>query len=97
MNDTPETDAVAVKNIYGVMSEVDVDFARKLERDLNIERKIAQKACLEIARLERERDEAREQNAMLRNVAELLLVGELKSDDFRKIRIELDQLMEGAK
>jgi hypothetical protein len=47
--------------------------------------------------LERERDEAREQNAMLRNVAELLLVGELKSDDFRKIRIELDQLMEGAK
>jgi len=29
---------------------------KELERELNIEKKIAQKACLEIARLERERD-----------------------------------------
>jgi phage shock protein A len=30
---TPETDAAAVKNIYGVASEVDVDFARRLEHE----------------------------------------------------------------
>lgn len=30
---TPETDAVAEKNIYGVACKVDVDFARKLERE----------------------------------------------------------------
>jgi len=34
-------------------------------RELNIEKKIAQKACLKIARLERQRDEARERNAKL--------------------------------
>ena len=33
MSDTPETDAIAVKNIYGVLSEVDIEFARKLERE----------------------------------------------------------------
>lgn len=32
---TPETDAVAEKNIYGVACKVDVDFARKLERERN--------------------------------------------------------------
>ncbi len=30
---TPETDATAEKNIYGVACKVDVDFARKLERE----------------------------------------------------------------
>jgi hypothetical protein len=30
---TPETDAVAEKNIYGVACKVDVDVARKLERE----------------------------------------------------------------
>lgn len=30
---TPETDAVAEKNIYGVACKVDVDFTRKLERE----------------------------------------------------------------
>ena len=30
---TPETDAVAEKNIYGVACKVDVDFARKLEQE----------------------------------------------------------------
>jgi hypothetical protein len=30
---TPETDAIAVENIYGVASEVDVEFARRLERE----------------------------------------------------------------
>lgn len=43
---TPETDAVAEKNIYGVACKVDVDFARKLER---------------------ERDEAREEIEALRH------------------------------
>lgn len=33
MSETPETDAVAEKNIYGVACKVDVDFARKLERE----------------------------------------------------------------
>jgi len=44
---TPETDAVAEKNIYGVACKVDVDFARKLER---------------------ERDEAREEVSSIRNM-----------------------------
>jgi C4-type Zn-finger protein len=38
MSDTPETDAAAIKNIYGVASEVGVDFARKLERERDEER-----------------------------------------------------------
>jgi hypothetical protein len=41
MSDTPETDAVAVKNIYGVASEVEVDFARKLERERDEARELA--------------------------------------------------------
>ncbi len=75
---TPETDAAAVKNIYGVASEVDVDFARRLEH---------------------ERDEARDQNAKLRKIAERAIVP-LECDGVpygAKLRAELDQLKEGAK
>ena len=43
---TPETDAVAEKNIYGVACKVDVDFARKLERERD-EAREALKKCRE--------------------------------------------------
>lgn len=38
---TPETDATAEKNIYGVACKVDVDFARKLERERDEAREAA--------------------------------------------------------
>jgi hypothetical protein len=47
-----------------------------------------------------DRDEAREQNAKLRDIAERLFaagVGRMKTDDWRTLRAELDQLKEGAK
>lgn len=56
------------------------------------------KECCE--RLERERDEALEQNAKLRDIAERLFaagVGRMKTDDWRTLRAELDQLKEGGK
>ena len=72
---TPETDAVAEKNIYGVACKVDVDFARKLERqrdELQDALEHAQmtigsivspsdKATLELIKVTKERDEARAQ------------------------------------
>lgn len=71
---TPETDAVAEKNIYGVACKVDVDFARKLERErdeLQDALEHAQmtigsivspsdKATLELIKVTKERDEARD-------------------------------------
>jgi DNA repair exonuclease SbcCD ATPase subunit len=51
-------------------------------------------------RFERERDEAREQNAKLRDIAERLFaagVGRMKTDDWRTLRAELDKIKEGAK
>jgi uncharacterized coiled-coil DUF342 family protein len=58
MSDTPETDAVAVKNIYGVASEVEVDFARKLERERD-------EARGELARLAGKLDAMHEANKKL--------------------------------
>ena len=53
-------------------------------------------------RLERERDEAREQNAKLRDIAERAVAGleakyKLHSGIQLGIRVELDQLKEGGK
>lgn len=60
---TPETNAIAVKNIYGVLSEVDVEFARKLERERDEAREqyddLATEHVLAINRICNERDEAR--------------------------------------
>jgi len=58
------------------------------------------KACQGWAQAERERGEAREQNAKLRDIAERLfaaVVGRMKANDWRTFRAELDQLKEGAK
>ena len=80
---TPETDAVAEKNIYGVACKVDVDFARKLERqrdELQDALEHAQmtigsivspsdKATLELIKVTKERDEAREIAQQLINIA----------------------------
>lgn len=41
MSDTPETDAAAERNIYGVPCKVDVEFSRKLERERDEARAIA--------------------------------------------------------
>jgi chromosome segregation ATPase len=96
---TPETDSVAEKNIYGVACSVDVDFARKLERERDEARADAAqladrlsglelRTTEELARLERERnewsamcgrykqerDEVREQNAKLREIADAFAV-----------------------
>ena len=48
----------------------------------------------------RERDEAREQNAKLSDIAERIFaagVGRMKTDDWRTLRAEFDQLKEGTK
>ncbi len=48
----------------------------------------------------RERDEAKEQNAKLRDIAERIFaagVGRMKTDDWRTLRAEFDQLKEGGK
>jgi hypothetical protein len=68
-------------------------------RELNIEKKIAQKACLEIARLERQRDEAREQNAKLRDVAvraitAVALWAGSRTNSASELRAELEHLNE---
>jgi hypothetical protein len=47
---TPETDAVAEKNIYGVACKVDVDFARKLERERDEARAVADELASVAAR-----------------------------------------------
>ena len=60
---TPETDAVAEKNIYGVACKVDVDFARKLERERDEAREqydtLATEHMLVVNKLCNERDQAR--------------------------------------
>jgi hypothetical protein len=56
-NDTPETDAVAIKNIYGVASEVDVDFARKLERERDEARESNLGLATELTAITAQRDE----------------------------------------
>jgi hypothetical protein len=48
----------------------------------------------------RQLDEAREQNAKLRDIAERLFragVGRIKTDDWRTLRAEINKLKEGAK
>ena len=75
----------------------------KAIRELNIEKKIAQKACLRIARLERVCDEAREQNAKLQDIAERAIDYLNQSyrngfeDEANELRAELDQIKENGK
>jgi hypothetical protein len=68
-------------------------------RELNIEKKIAQKVCLEITRLERQRDEAREQNAKLRDIAERAIIAVAlwagsRTNSASELRAELEHLKE---
>jgi hypothetical protein len=64
----------------------------KAIRELNIEKKIAQKACLEIARLERQRDEAMQQNARLRDITEWAVDNIFHKCTEDLIRAELEEL-----
>jgi uncharacterized coiled-coil DUF342 family protein len=114
---TPETDAVAEKNIYGVACKVDVDFARKLERErdeLQDALEHAQmtigsivspsdKATLELIKVTKERDEAREQIKELIYIAEraiALAEIDFENDKFgvvSELRDGVERLKEGAK
>ena len=90
MIDTPETDALRERFLTAGEWPDLFAHARRLERERDEAREKAQQWERISIRLDNERTK-------LRDIAELLLVGELKSDDFRKIRAELDQLKEDAK
>lgn len=111
MSETPETDDQQTINAiddngYQVPC-VDIDFARKLERERD---EAQERECAAIESWQEEHQmalregqrvvEAREQNAKLRDIAERLfaaVVGRMKANDWRAFRAELDQLKEGAK
>ncbi len=94
MSDTPETDAETMQDEW---DHVDTDFGPFAPSTM---------VSAEFAReLERERDEAREQNAKLRDIAERAIerierenwgITEV-ADFWKQLRAELDQLKEGAK
>lgn len=98
---TLETDKFFLRN--GYPTEVDTSKAMLLckkleqERDWAIEKYKLLESCFK--RAERERDEARDQNAKLRKIAERAIVP-LECDGVpygAKLRLELDQLKEGGK
>jgi len=68
----------------------------RLERELNIEKEIAQKACLEIERL---RDIAERAVKNIREARNLSVIGDWREIDIiqERLRAELDKLKEGAK
>jgi hypothetical protein len=78
----------------GAKAEIERDEERKITEKLRKERFEARKLALAF---HEDQTQLLMENAKLRDIAELLLVGELKSDDLRKIRAELDQLKEGGK
>jgi hypothetical protein len=110
---TPETDCES--GFFDMETAVGAAFARRLERERNEAREKIKQQKLEIVRLNgatshaggtplkialRERDEAREQNAKLREIAERA-IEEMESGDpvgtSDVYRAELNQLKEGAK
>jgi hypothetical protein len=91
MSGTPETDAETMQDEW---DHVDTDFG-PFEPTTTVSADFART-------LERERDEARERNAKLRDIAERAVAGleakyKLHSGIQLGIRAELDQLTEGGK
>lgn len=107
MSDTPETDACK----SAARGESIFDLCEKLERERDETHSILEQvtdrleqATIELIKLQSQRDEAREQNAKLRDIAERAIGGlEFKyklhcgADIQLGIRAELKQLKEGAK
>jgi hypothetical protein len=109
---TPETDALdcelhnprVLSDRYSEMME----HAQKLERELDKVRhklELCMAANSDVARIAKERDEAREQNAKLREIAEMAIEKieqenrgiRQVSESWKQIRSELDQIKEEAK
>ena len=104
MTDTPETDSMAYTPVLG-LDTVSAHFARRLERERDEalhKLELCMAANSDVARIARERDEARGQNAKLRDIAEraitaVALWAGSRTNSASKLRAELDQLKEGAK
>jgi len=104
MNDTPETDAgwACFKGYMEPLQDVQ-HLSRKLERERDEARhklELCMAANSDVARIAKERDEAREQNAKLRDIAERA-IEEMEGGDpvgtSDAYRAELDKIKEGAK
>jgi hypothetical protein len=93
---TPETDEAQ----FGT-GRVSVGFARKIERERDEARQkydnLAAEHMLVVNKICGERDEAREENATLRDIAEMAIEYVGHTAVQKKLRSELDQLKEGAK
>jgi len=69
MSDTPETDAAAERNIYGVTCKVDVEFSRKLERERN---SLQDQRDFAMGEIERLRKEAAQKDRLLAEMREAI-------------------------
>ena len=93
MNDTPETDTAISDGVEMLTNQSD---------SVALYQKLCDAVC-EIQSLRRERDEAREENAKLREIAERAINYLDQSyrngfcDEASDLRAELDQVKEGAK
>ena len=113
MNNAPETKAfkTRIRGIDGDKHWVPAGFAEILERErdkaraeLSLKQQtvtIAEGTISDLLkkseRLERERDETREQNDKLRDIAEMAIEYVGHTSVQKKLRFELNQLKEGAK
>jgi hypothetical protein len=99
---TTDSEDDALYNVRRLRKELTAVTEQRDEYEMafQLAEKYNHKMATELEIVTEQRDEAREKNAKLRDIAERLFaagVGRMKTDDWRTLRAELDQLKEGAK